>query len=169
MLKLQVNDLDATRILGKVAAAGGNLKPLMSAIGEGLTDSTKERFKTSTAPDGSRWSPNAPRTILAYLNEYSGNFTKSGQLNKRGASRALSKKPLIGISKELSSTINYKATADGVQVGSPSIKASTHQFGREPKGGFRARIPARPFMGLSQSDQELINDNTLDFLESLLS
>ena len=169
MLKFQINDIDAQRVLGKLVAAGQNLTPLMKSIGEGLADSTKDRFQTSTAPDGSRWQQNAASTIVGYLSDFPGSFGKSGRLNKRGAARVLSKKPLIGISKELSTTINYKANATGVEIGSPLIKASTHQSGRDPIGGFRARIPARPFLGLSQGDQDLISDSTLDYLESLVS
>lgn len=172
MLTFKLEDLDAQRTLGALVAAGANLRPLMLKIGEGLSDSTKDRFASTTAPDGSKWLPNKTSTILAYLQKTSGNFNKDGRLNKRGASRVTGKNPLTGISKALRTTINYNASEQGVNIGSPEIYASTQQFGapaRSFKGGKSpwGTIPARPFLGISAADEQLIIDATLDFLDSI--
>ena len=135
----------------------------MKSIGEAGAD-----------PEGNRWAPNTRVTIERFLTKQSGNFGKSGRITKKGAERAGNKRPLLGISKSLSNTINYSASNEGVDIGSPMIYAATQQFGA-PKGSFKGgkspwgNIPARPFLGLSQSDQQLISDSTLDYLESLLS
>ncbi len=172
MLTFKLEDLDAQRTLNALVQAGANLRPLMKKIGEGLTDSTKDRFASITAPDGSRWLPNKASTILGFLAETSGNFDKGGRLNKRGASRVTSKNPLTGINKLLRTTINYNASEQGVNIGSPEDYASTQQFGaaaRSFKGGKSpwGNIPARPFLGISAGDQQLIIDATMDFLDSI--
>ena len=173
MLTLKLEDIDAQRTLNALVQAGANLRPLMKKIGEGLTDSTKDRFATTTAPDGSRWLPNKASTLNLFLAETSGNFdTKSGFLNKRGASRIAGKNPLTGINKTLRTTINYQASEQGVNIGSPEDYAGTQQFGaaaRSFKGGKSpwGTIPARPFLGISSDDERLIVDATLDFLDSI--
>ncbi len=172
MLTFKLEDIEAQRTLHGLIAAGANTRPLMKKIGEGLTDSTKDRFASTTAPDGSKWLPNKASTILAYLQESSGNFSKDGRLNKRGASRVTSKNPLTGISKALRTTINYQATEEGVNIGSPEIYAGTQHFGaaaKSFKGGKSpwGTIPARRFLGISSDDEGLIVDATLDFLGSI--
>lgn len=172
MLKLTLLDLNAQQTLGRLAAAGKNLKPLMQSIGESLQDSTRERFATGTAPDGQRWAPNTQTTIEQFLTKQSGNFGKDGKISKRGAARAINKKPLIGISKSLSQTINYDATANSVSIGSPMIYASVQQFGAA-KGAFAGgktpwgTIPARPFLGFSDQDQILIERLTITYISQL--
>lgn len=136
------------------------LEKVQVEIGDALVDSTRERFVTSTAPDGTRWAPNTQATYLAYLRK-SGKVTlKIGQLNKRGTALAQSKKPLIGKSKVLSMDI-YPAIEDGALViGSPMVYAAMQHF-----GGSKAQfpklwgdIPARPFLGLSDDDERDILD-----------
>lgn len=176
MLSLKLEDIDAQRTLAALIAAGANTRPLMKKIGEGLTDSTKDRFASTTAPDGSRWLPNKASTLTLFLAEHSTNFKKNklgvDRLTRLGAKRVFDKNPLTGISKILRTTINYNATAEGVDIGSPQDYAGTQQFGaaaRSFKGGKSpwGNIPARPFLGVSSDDEQLIVDATLDFLDSI--
>ena len=51
--------------LAEISRRIGDMSPAMLAIGEALTESTKQRFDTSTAPDGSKWKPNAEGTVLS--------------------------------------------------------------------------------------------------------
>jgi phage virion morphogenesis protein len=126
----------------------GNLSPILKAIGETLIESTKERFATSTAPDGSRWKPNSPATIAAWLARHSA----------KGGWTAEEKKPLIGETRMLSTTITYQVPNPfTVMIGSPMVYAATHQKGR-------GRIPARPFLGLSTEDRADIVDMIVQFL-----
>lgn len=169
MLKVTLENLDqVTAILRKLADMAESPRPALKAIGENLSESTKRRFETGTGPDGRRWAPNATSTELLALKRYKTNFTKTGRISKKGMQRLTGKKPLIGLSKTLSTTINYKVSGNAVEIGSPTKYAAVQQFGEKKgslgKGAPWGDIPARPFLGLSRDDQ----GDVLDVLKSHL-
>lgn len=168
MIEYEIRDAEMQRVLRRVVSSVSHARPLMSAIGEVLVDSTKQRFVTSTGPDGKRWIDNADSTILNYLRRYSGTFGKRGGLTKKGMTRLVSKKPLVGESKALSTRINYQATNDSVAVGSPEVYAAMQHFGgkRSQFPNLWGDIPARPVLGLSDSDRDSILDTVAYFLAS---
>lgn len=116
-------------------------------IAEGLRTSTDERFDAEQGPDGTAWK----RTIRGGKI-----LTKTGNLRN---------------------SIHVQASADRAEVGTNTVYAATHQFGADrtiraknkpylvfpgANGGLiRAKqvsikIPARPFLGLSEQDKEEI-------------
>lgn len=127
--------------------------PAMLAIGESLTESTKLRFTSSTAPDGSKWKANAPATLEAVFNTIRKSSKRNGL--KRAEAAKTNKKPLIA-SGLLQDTIRYQLTDDGkgVEIGTDRFAgewdggAAVHQF-----GSLDGDIPARPFLGISASDE----------------
>ena len=141
------------RLLATLGPAG--MTPAMKEVGEVLMESTKQRFSTSTAPDGTRWAPNAQATFESYLNRDSKNFRKDGRLGSRGAARAMNKKPLVdtGI---LADTFAWQLVEGGagVEIGTNRFAgewgggAAVHQFGNR-----KGTLPARPFLGLSAGDE----------------
>lgn len=175
MITIEITDQETRKAFANLIAAAENPRQLMSQIGELLMASTKQRFATSTAPDGSRWAENSEVTLLGYLDKYKGSFRKKdGGLTQKGAKRLGGKKPLIGESGALSTTIAYKIEGVGTLiVGSPMEYAAAQQFGME-KGyaGSTKRgapipwgdIPARVFLGLSDQDQVMILELNSDFL-----
>jgi phage virion morphogenesis protein len=160
MIRIEINDQGVLREFERLRQRGGNLRPALLEIGEDLAHSTKQRFQSSTAPDGSPWAANKPTTLARYVAGSKSNFTKGGELSKRGQARLTSKKPLVGRSKMLSHTIGYRLQGGDLLVGSPMIYASTQQFGaKQGEFGHSRRgpipwgdIPARPFLGLSPED-----------------
>ncbi|GMU44159.1 MAG: phage virion morphogenesis protein [Xanthomonadales bacterium PRO6] len=164
MIKAEIDMSQANALFRKLVERGTNLTPLMQDLGEYLTETTKQRFQTSTAPDGSRWEPNAPATYLAYLGAFKGSFGKSGRITKGGAGRAMGKKPLIGETRRLSSEIHYRADAQSVEIrsGSGLDYSAIHQFGGTAGRG--VKIPARPYLGLSAEDQDFINERAAAYL-----
>jgi len=124
---VEVSDSAVQSALEKLAAKVTNPKPILQALGEDLMERTKLRFATSTGPDGQRWQPNARATLEAYIGRRGG-FGKKG-INKKGQALAISKKPLIGHSRSLSTQFHVRADATSVTVGNSMIYASTHQFG----------------------------------------
>lgn len=152
--------------LGEIARQIDDLSPAMLAIGELLTESTKQRFSTSTAPDGSKWAPNAPATVLARLNQIKGAYTKAGKLSKKGATVAMSKKPLVA-SGLLQDSFSYQLTGGG-----QGVEIGTNRFANEWEGGTAlfhwgsrdGSIPARPIVGLSAGDESAV----LDILDTFL-
>ena len=48
---------DTERRLGRLVAAGRDVRPLFVQIGEYLVGATKDRFRTQKDPDGAPWAP----------------------------------------------------------------------------------------------------------------
>lgn len=145
------SELDA--LIGRLDQISGIDKAgVMNAIAEGLRTSTQERFRTGTAPDGSRWTPSMR--------------AQTGKGNT------------LVDSAGLKNSIQAKADASGAAVGTNKIYAATHQYGdertiRSKKGKYlkfqvvgrrvsvpsvRVNIPARPFLGISDFDKEEIRE-----------
>ncbi len=179
-------DFDDTRVqavLDRIAAGVEHPSPLLKAWGEDLAESTKQRFATSTAPDGSTWPTNSQATFDAYLAKLSGSYnkegkrtgTKKGYLNKdgrlaaKGITTITGKKPLIGLGRTLSTTIYYRVEGDTLYVGSPQVYAAMQQFGgsKSKFPNLWGDIPARPFLGLSDQDVVNIEQTAADYLADL--
>lgn len=170
MIQVTLDDEAAQTAFARLVQAGTQMQPLMQEIGEFLAETTKQRFQTSTGPDGHRWAPNTETTYVNLLGRYKGSFGKTGKISAAGSRRASGKKPLIGETGALSTTINYRAGSDFVEIGSPMVYAGVQQFGAKARSftGGKAPwgdIPARPFLGLSASDRDGLLDITGDYLE----
>lgn len=136
-MEIQLDNLTVLDALGRLQRHAGDLSPALLEIGEVLTESTKQRFADTTAPDGSDWPLNTPATL-----EY-----------KQGDT------PLTGETGVLAATIHYQLeSSDTLAIGSPMEYAAMQQF-----GGTKAEfphlwgdIPARPFLGISDDDEQEI-------------
>jgi phage gpG-like protein len=167
LLQIDVDDREVLDVLARLARRAGDLSPALTQIGVDLVDSTQRRFATSTSPDGQRWAANSQLTYLRYLggkDRPAGLFgKKDGKLTAKGAGFALGKKPLVD-SGNLASTINYQLADGGrtLLVGSPQKYAAVQQFGAKRgslgRGAPWGDIPARPFLGISASDKQMIVD-----------
>lgn len=138
-----------------------DLSPVMVEIGEYITQATKNRFRTSTGPDGNQWAAKSQTTLMNY------GIRKSNRVPV---------KPLIGLTRNLSKNIFFDATSDSVEIGSPEIYSAVMQFGAA-KGAFGTtsrgapipwgNIPARPFLGVSNDDQDEIIDIVEDWVSKV--
>ncbi len=169
MIEVKLEDEAIRAAFTRLVQAGIQMKPLMQEIGEFLAETTKQRFQTSTAPDGSRWAPNAETTYVDLLGRFKSSYGKAGKISAAGIRRAARKKPLIGETGALSTTINYRAGSDFVEIGSPMEYAAVQQFGAKARSFTGGKtpwgdIPARPFLGLSASDR----DGLLEIINSYL-
>lgn len=164
-------EIDNTAVLAafnRLIAAGQDTGPIMRVIGEDVTRRAKQRFETSTAPDGTPWAPNSDTTLRAVLHGNAKNFTKKGALSARGGRTLAGKKPLIGESRDLSRQIDYAADSDSVTIFANPIYAAMQQF-----GGTKAEfphlwgdIPARPFLPVTAA-RELYPDDEREILDVL--
>jgi len=138
-IKVEIDDRAIREVLGRLMDHAGNIEPALADISEYLTESTKQRFVDGKAPDGTKWEPNTDYTLSR----------KSGD------------KPLIGESNSLSTQFSGEITANALLFGSPMIYAAVQQFGAK-KGSFTGGkapwgdIPARPFLGISNKDKDVI-------------
>lgn len=140
MIQVTLDDAEVRSVLTALQARMANLTPAMQDIGEALTESAKQRFASSTTPDGSAWAANSATTLALFGARYG---------SRSRTRRVSAKKPLIGESRQLGQSLHYVAGSDHVSIGSPMVYAAVqqfgaarHQFGRAPWGA----IPARPFL-----------------------
>lgn len=170
MIEVKMDSKAVTDALERLAQASANPRPALLAIGESLVVSTKKRFEASTAPDGSRWAPNSQTTYLMHLGGAKSNHRKDGRINKRGAEKVMGKKPLIRVGV-LSQQISYTIDGSGLQVGSPMEYAAMQQFGgiTSPRSMIPGKvIPARPFLGISDADEQMIVDTVDEYLANIV-
>ncbi len=151
---------DTDRLLRRMYhMAGLDLRGAVNALAESVRTSTVERFQTGVSPEGKRWK-------------------RSIRVREEGG------KTLIR-SIQLRNSIHAESNRTGFAVGTNTIYAATHQFGdrrtirakRKNYLSFRigrnwirvkevtVNIPARPFLGISEEDQEEIQGMIRDILE----
>lgn len=138
MIEVKIEDAKITKALQDLHRAVGDLSPAFREIGKMLVESTKERFVTTTDPDGNPWLLNSVLSTLLY---------KTGD------------RPLTGETGKLMDEISYNLIGnDTLEIGSPMEYAAMQQF-----GGTKAEfphlwgdIPARPFLGISSEDERAI-------------
>lgn len=152
MIEVTVDSASVLQSLQKLASGCNNPRPALLAIGEKMLASTKRRFNTSTAPDGSKWAANSPVTLA----------------RKKGT------KPLVnhGVLRD---QIGYQASDNVLTIFSTMQYAATQQFGAK-RGAFGQTknnrpipwgdIPSRPFLGVSVEDEKMIENTVLTFLQS---
>lgn len=174
MFTIEVKDTGVNDALNALAAKVGNMRPILQTIGEDIMERTKQRFVSSTGPDGQRWQPNALSTIQAMMARESGSFaffsniktrkkglTRVGDkkgyflkdgitLSKKAQTSLAGKKPLID-SGSLSNQFHVRADANSVTVGNSMIYAAIHQFGGQAGRGRKVSIPARPFLPIREN------------------
>ena len=170
---IEVKDQGVQAALQALSDKVGNLRPVLQTIGEGITERTKHRFDTSTAPDGTPWKPNSAATLAmlgARLGGQKSKVKKDGSLNARGARQLAGKKPLIGASKDLRRQIIPLAMGNTLTVSSTPKYAAIQQFGGKAGRGHKVTIPARPFLPIRQDgslypqEQALVLQALNDFL-----
>lgn len=170
MLRVEIQDQEVQAALERLVESGEDMSPAMRDIGEYLVESTKGRFRTGTAPDGTPWAPNSEATIRAAL------YRMGRKAPPKGATLP-AKRPGIGESRRLGQEIHYRAGPQDVEVGSALIYAGTFHLGARKRqyGSDSAGrpipwgdIPARPFVGLSEEDGGAIEEIVAEFLEGSL-
>lgn len=151
MIDVEINDQDARDLINELKRRMGNLTPVMEAVGQILQSGTQQRFVDQQAPDGTPWAALSPVTL--------------DRRRKAGSGAQI-----LRDTGRLMNSISYKVNGDSVKVFTNVIYAGTHQLGAR-QGAYRAsppipwgNIPARPFLGYSQSD----NDAVLEVLQGYL-
>jgi phage virion morphogenesis protein len=140
---------DIERKLEKVVFGLAKPAPLMNIIGAVLESSTRQRFRSGVAPDGTAWKPSIRAT-------------------RKGGKTLLDH-------GHLRDSITHDADDRAAIVGSNLIYAAIHQVGgiiRAKAGGMltfkipgigwrrvaKVTIPARPYLGVSDRDRVEIVD-----------
>lgn len=138
LIEIRADDAELRRGLQRLEAKLGDLTPFFRDIGEALLNSTRERFRSQSAPDGTPWAALSP--------DYRAHKKKNAAL-------------ILTLNGYLRGTLNYKAEKDRLRLGTPLIYGATHQFGRPEQN-----IPARPFLGLSDADLAMLHEALREYL-----
>ena len=134
--------------------------PLLAELGEYGLRSTRARFKTQTAPDGTAWAALQPW------------YQKEKRRNKNR---------ILALNGYLRGQMTWQLVGDRtVEIGSNLPYSAVHQFGAtiKPRAakvlmyrGHVAKsvtIPARPYLGLSDEDRSEIVGRTLEWLQRIM-
>lgn len=62
-IRITVDDAEIAAGLQRLADTGADLRPALDAIGAALVTSTQQRFEAQRGPDGEAWAPFAPSTL----------------------------------------------------------------------------------------------------------
>lgn len=120
---------------------------LMTKIGQAMKGQTVRRFHAGVSPEGEAWAP-----------------VKNPRKDSKGQPRKGAAKPLVDTGR-LRNSISFSASAFDVHVGSNVVYARIHQLGGQAGRGRKVTIPARPYLGLSEEDQEEIAALVQEHLE----
>jgi phage gpG-like protein len=148
-----------------------NMRPVWEKAGRFMVRQTiKERFDKQRSPKGHFWKKRSKATQAHYLKKYGPRFTANKVLKFTGELRR----------------ITYKADNKGMSFGTNRPYGRTHQYGAK-KGQFGTvtktyintqtwrqyrrtyvipwgDIPARPFLGVTKKEQEIINNMIIDHI-----
>lgn len=123
-------ELDAT------CASWSDQYDLMGHLTQCVANQNKERFETQIDPKGVPWKAWHPAYAKTVKNPNASILRQSGALQRSIASQAFG--PKVGI------------------VGTKLAYAKQHQYGGKTDRGWH--VPARPFLGISESDREELRE-----------
>ncbi len=144
---------------------------LHADIGEHLVNATGERFEAERAPDGAPWAPLSPATLISGYQKrakanrafkLTGRGARSGRGNiemTAGFARYVANKKILqeqGRRGGLLDGIVYQPGDGFVRIGTNKVYGRIHQLGGEAGRGRSIRIPARPYVGVSDDDELVI-------------
>lgn len=124
---------------------GQNLQPALNVIAEYLKGSTQDRISAGKSPDGTPFEALSDYTLSVKSRNQDKILIKQGYLHN----------------------LVYQTSQDQLQLGSPMVYAAMHQFGGKtaPNSMIPGKaIPARPYLGLSQTDEAEIIATLGDYL-----
>ena len=152
--RIELDDEVLRRTLRELPERATNLAPALKDIGEHLQESTDRRFDRRESPDGTPWDPVSERYARR---KQRGKAAPSGRSGDRRPENVLE------LTRDMRTTLRYQILGDELLFGSDRVYAATHQFGDGSRN-----IPARPFLGLSDENNESIRDILNDHLQSAL-
>ena len=116
---------------------------LLDIIGAEIESQVRRRIQDEkTSPDGTDWA--------AWSDSYAA---------RRPEGRTL----LMSEDHMLDSITHLTMDKDSIEVGSNMIYAATHQYGDDDRN-----IPARPYLGISDDNEEDLIDAVDDYLEGIM-
>jgi len=143
----EFNDQRIIDALKRLERAGADMEPAFMDIGESLLNSHRDRWDQQVSPDGEAWEP---------LSE------------KYRARKKKNKDKILVLEGFTRDTLSYNSFNDGLELGTNRTEKGfpfpiAHQLGSE-----KNNLPARPFLGLSEADEQMIMDTLEDHFDLAL-
>lgn len=135
MIKISLNDTQATQQLSNIARQLKQPRKLYGVLGETLKKIHAERFKQEVDPQGNNWQLLSAKTLA--------------RKQKKGKSTKILRQDGY-----LSDKTAYNYDDKNVEFGSDAKYARLHQFGGKAGRGKKVTIPKRPWLGVSQQDEQ---------------
>ena len=135
------------KMLARAPLSNADRERLLQDVGQIVEEQSKERFETQQSPAGDTWKDLAEKTQAYYLRR---GWTGRSLLVGEGLLRD-------------SMTHDIKDGALAVLVGATMVYAAVHQFGFAKK-----KIPARPYLGISQDDARAVENAAAAFLGRII-
>lgn len=177
-INVRLEDKEVRAMLARLQARMSNLRPVMAEIGQIVRSSVVENFRQGGRP---RWTPTKMRSRL--IGYAKGSHKMAGDEGRRGITYrkgkkvwvrggktsvgfqryASGKKTLIDTAR-LMNSINSRAYADRVEVGTNVVYAAIHHFGGPAGRGKKVKIPARPYLMVQNEDWREIRAALADYL-----
>ena len=144
-IEIKIENQEVNKRLLEIARKTENLRPLMKNIAGILAFSTEENFKNEGRPD--KW------TDLSEITK-----------NKR---REQHKYPgqILQVSGQLASSVNTQYDDNSAVIGSNLPYAAIHQLGGQAGRNKKVKIPARPYINLTDDDFDEILHETQKYLK----
>lgn len=136
-VKIKTNEHAVQNWLRRLARRMTDMRPVMAEIGEIVVESIQRNFEEQRAPDGAPWKPLTLETLK----------------RKRHPDRILYE------TGTLFRSIHPEPHSRSVSVGTNIIYGAVHQLGYKPRN-----IPARPYLGVRDSDWSEIEAAVLHWL-----
>lgn len=163
-LSIKIDNDKVIKALRRLSEKTSNLRPVMRAIAENIMDATKENFSTEGARLGEKWQDLSP-------------------LTKKWRSEQGYDGKMLQVRRKLYNSISAYSDNDTAIVGTNLVYAKVHQLGIDKRVNVSAhtrrnkpvkahtkelKIPARPFLGLTDGDIKGIEGLILDAIYNKL-
>lgn len=143
-IEIRIDNAELQKVLAKLISKTQNLRPLMKNIAGIMADSVEENFDKEGRPD--KWTPLAKSTIKQR--------TKKGYWPGR----------ILQMRGELASSItNYYDDTSAI-VGTNKVYAAIHQFGGNAGRNKKVKIPARPYLKLTEKEFTQIENEVKNYI-----
>lgn len=179
----ELQDRSGRERLDEVLGRLSELRPFFQSVGELLQASTKDRFRQETAPDGTPWTPLKPATVrarkrrgksqIAILRE-SGHLAGSNRTEVSGTGVEIGSPVEYAAIHQLGGTINIPARQGTVRLARKRKGVAGRRFAKKTSKtaevrnvsipGYSVTIPARPYFGLTATNEADILDMAEDWL-----
>lgn len=169
-IDLTYQDREVQALFSKMQSKGRHTEPAMRDIGEAMFISTDKRFRSQVDPEGSAWAPLSPRTLKHKRNKKI--LTERGYLRGSMAYQASTNRVVWGTNSPYGAIhqnggeIKKKARSQTLAFNGRGRFTSRKAASKRKRGAIgvaftsigahSVTIPARPYLGVSRKDREII-------------